>query len=540
MNSYVNKEQENKNKKTLNVTQKKNNNNVTSDFSSLDPAAAVQMQLQNTANNSEQVNQALQLQAMANTNSSLPIQKKDIEEEEEPLQGRFTLPIQRKGNNTGLPDNLKSGIENLSGYSMDDVKVHYNSDKPAQLQAHAYAQGTDIHIASGQEKHLPHEAWHVVQQKQGRVQPTLQMKSNVNVNDDAGLENEADTMGQLSINKDITLSNTPVLSHMPTAITRVSQLARKGKVLGGMTGVAVGALIGTLISPGLGTIIGAGIGGLIGFVCGHIYDKKNERPPVEWKLYINPKDHEEAENGDKGRMYDTDQSPGYQASMIKAYQEEVFGEILPDKIDYAEYERLHTVVTSSLQSNGINYTTTLESIRTRSSVDAGTGFPIKDWNGPNVDVASDLKDEELDGMKMVTYYRDQMPLSNVEENEKDNRSVVVFDPETNGGMYNVRYNVDEGVTFVTKILDRFYDEIGQDNISKDQQLDAIVKAIRALHVTHPFKDANGRLHVQILLNRLLKTYNFPITIMPRDFGLGAFGGAFRIEELREMVKAGFQ
>lgn len=104
-------------------------------------------------------------------------------------------PIQKKENNTGLPDNLKSGIENLSGYSMDDVKVHYNSDKPAQLQAHAYAQGTDIHLASGQEKHLPHEAWHVVQQKQGRVKPTVQMKGKININDDAGLEKEADVMG---------------------------------------------------------------------------------------------------------------------------------------------------------------------------------------------------------------------------------------------------------------------------------------------------------------------------------------------------------
>lgn len=59
---------------------------------------------------------------------------------------------------------------------MKDVKVNYNSDKPAQLQAHAYAQGNEIHIAPGQEKHLPHEAWHVAQQKQGRVKPTLQMK----------------------------------------------------------------------------------------------------------------------------------------------------------------------------------------------------------------------------------------------------------------------------------------------------------------------------------------------------------------------------
>ncbi|WP_337966037.1 DUF4157 domain-containing protein [uncultured Flavobacterium sp.] len=91
-------------------------------------------------------------------------------------------PIQKKANNTGLPNHLKSGIENLSGHSMDDVKVHYNSNKPQQLNAHAYAQGTDIHLASGQEKHLPHEAWHVVQQKQGRVKPTLQMKENVNEN----------------------------------------------------------------------------------------------------------------------------------------------------------------------------------------------------------------------------------------------------------------------------------------------------------------------------------------------------------------------
>ncbi len=111
-----------------------------------------------------------------------------------------TTPIQRK-NNTGLPDRLKSGIENLSGYSMDDVKVHYNSSKPAQLQAYAYTQGTDIHVAPRQEKHLPHEAWHVVQQKQGRVKPTIQFKGEVNINDDAGLEKEADVMGAKAASK---------------------------------------------------------------------------------------------------------------------------------------------------------------------------------------------------------------------------------------------------------------------------------------------------------------------------------------------------
>jgi hypothetical protein len=104
-------------------------------------------------------------------------------------------PVQRQENKTGLPDKLKSGMESLSGLSMSDVKVHRNSDKPAQLQAHAYAQGSNIHLGPGQEKHLPHELGHVVQQKQGRVKPTMQLKGKVNINDNAGLEKEADVLG---------------------------------------------------------------------------------------------------------------------------------------------------------------------------------------------------------------------------------------------------------------------------------------------------------------------------------------------------------
>jgi|GEM_PF-1523426 len=103
--------------------------------------------------------------------------------------------VQRQENKTGLPDGLKSGMESLSGMSLSDVKVHRNSDKPAQLQAHAYAQGTDIHLGPGQEKHLPHELGHVVQQKEGRVKPTTQLKSATPINDDKSLEQEADVMG---------------------------------------------------------------------------------------------------------------------------------------------------------------------------------------------------------------------------------------------------------------------------------------------------------------------------------------------------------
>ena len=100
----------------------------------------------------------------------------------------------RAPNRTGLPDHLKAGIETLSGLSMDRVRVHFGSSEPAQLHAHAFTRGSDIHVAPGQERHLPHEAWHAVQQARGDVTPTARL-ANVPINDDAGLEHNADVMG---------------------------------------------------------------------------------------------------------------------------------------------------------------------------------------------------------------------------------------------------------------------------------------------------------------------------------------------------------
>jgi hypothetical protein len=113
-------------------------------------------------------------------------------EEEEPMQAKADPALGDVQG--GLPGDLQAGIASLSGMDVSDVQVHRNSDKPAQLNALAYAQGNDIHLAPGQEQHLPHEAWHVVQQRQGRVEPTMQM-AGVGVNDDASLEEEADRMG---------------------------------------------------------------------------------------------------------------------------------------------------------------------------------------------------------------------------------------------------------------------------------------------------------------------------------------------------------
>jgi hypothetical protein len=158
-----------------------------------------------TQPNKEKNETAIQLKP-AQTERFRPVQLQDSglsKKDVNPVKPFQLKAEQTKPNNTGLPDQLKTGIEKISGFSMDDVKVHYHSDKPAQLQALAYAQGSNIHLGPGQEKHLPHEAWHVVQQKQGRVQPTMQMKTGEHVNDDHTLEQEADAVGQSIIDNSV-------------------------------------------------------------------------------------------------------------------------------------------------------------------------------------------------------------------------------------------------------------------------------------------------------------------------------------------------
>lgn len=108
-------------------------------------------------------------------------------------------PAQRAAKNPGgLPDGLRAGLERLSGRDLSGVSVHYDSPKPAQLNSHAFAQGPEIHVAPGQERHLPHEGWHAVQQMQNRVRPTMEL-GGTPVNDNAGLEREADVMGSRAL-----------------------------------------------------------------------------------------------------------------------------------------------------------------------------------------------------------------------------------------------------------------------------------------------------------------------------------------------------
>lgn len=100
------------------------------------------------------------------------------------------IALRRPATNA-LPQALRHSFESMSGIDLSDVRVHRASPRPAAVDALAYTSGSEIHLGPGQDQHLAHEAWHVVQQKQGRVRANGTIGGQP-LNDDRGLEAEAD------------------------------------------------------------------------------------------------------------------------------------------------------------------------------------------------------------------------------------------------------------------------------------------------------------------------------------------------------------
>ena len=51
---------------------------------------------------------------------------------------------------TGIPKAMQKAAEIKSGMSFSDVRVHYNSPKPAELGALAYTMGNQVYVGPGQ------------------------------------------------------------------------------------------------------------------------------------------------------------------------------------------------------------------------------------------------------------------------------------------------------------------------------------------------------------------------------------------------------
>ncbi len=139
-----------------------------------------------------------------------PMQRQEEEEEEmqmkrSAIQRKKTADIMQRSTGSGnvIPEEVRGNLEQTLGSDLSDVRVHANSPKAPEVGALAYTQGNDIHFAPGQynpnsssgQELLGHEAAHVVQQREGRVQPTGEVNG-MPLNDDDTLEREADQLGR--------------------------------------------------------------------------------------------------------------------------------------------------------------------------------------------------------------------------------------------------------------------------------------------------------------------------------------------------------
>lgn len=138
--------------------------------------------------------------------TSGPLQAKGLgENNQEPTQ------MKSSGGGSKLPGEVSQKMETAMGENFSGVNIHTNSQQANSVGAHAFTQGNDVHFAPGQfnpgtqkgQELIGHELAHVVQQKEGRVQANTDVNG-VPVNDNKGLESEADKMGEMAAKGEVT------------------------------------------------------------------------------------------------------------------------------------------------------------------------------------------------------------------------------------------------------------------------------------------------------------------------------------------------
>lgn len=116
---------------------------------------------------------------------------------EKKAQAKMAGPAQLKDQSRDVIGKMGEAM----GADFSNVNIHEGS-KASAVGALAYTQGNDIHFAQGKfdtssnsgKALLGHELAHVVQQREGRVQPTTSING-LPVNDSPKLESEADAIG---------------------------------------------------------------------------------------------------------------------------------------------------------------------------------------------------------------------------------------------------------------------------------------------------------------------------------------------------------
>ena len=458
------------------------------------------------------------------------------------------------------------------GADFSDVRVHVGLHAPV-LGANAFATGSRLYFAPGAynpasaagRSLIGHELGHVLQQRAapggGSAPPRLVRTP--------ALEADANRLGASALSG-------PVSLYPPEGAQ--NEAWREAPPVPGQAGTAVqGDRISDLLAAFILTALGHQFfgreGAQLGLLLGVLLHARNERrrarayrvngrggppnpdlqevvdrlPPSRtlhdlpadrrWQMYIDPAHRETASAlPDPGYLYDTEQSPGYQQSMLAAFDQHLAPRRLPilgpgPVRTFAQYEALHDMVTAHLPRDGDGF----RHVRVRSGRDVHppTSFPMEGHNIP----AADILDERVGGHRLLSVWD---PALRYEEQE--GICFVDYDEARGADEQDVRvqthYPTADGPGHVQAVLNRYHADIRRAGPNRLGRLRAIVRCIRALHVIHAFRDANGRLHVTLMLQKLLLEQGFsPIILQDAP---GVFGGSYTVDELVRVVLRGMR
>jgi hypothetical protein len=155
-------------------------------------------------------------------------------DQESPRAGQMDSPSAKGGGSGGsLPDPLRDKMERAFNTDFSTVTVRESSEA-SNLGAQAFARGAELVFAPGQydpasargQSLIGHELAHVVQQSEGRVAPTIQ-GNGLAINDDAGLEAEADDMGARAARGEVVRAGGGAIDNRST----LAQLKSAGSVI---------------------------------------------------------------------------------------------------------------------------------------------------------------------------------------------------------------------------------------------------------------------------------------------------------------------
>jgi hypothetical protein len=242
-----------------------------------------------------------------------------------------------------------------------------------------------------------------------------------------------------------------------------------------------------------------------------------------WRVYIDRFHHSEALATlphNPGSFYDCDKSPGFQQSMENAYEKVLEGD------DYVEH---FTTGLITFDEYTALYNLSSRNIRNRTNIrqrpaDQDVLFGID----PARIAADALNEEVVPGRPL---FRDITDMTGNAQHAISFLDVTLPD----GPRARTHTNLVDYRTLVTAAFTRYNAEMTGAHGRRDQ-LRAIAKLIRFLHVFHMFMDGNGRLHCHLLLPRLLLENGFGLPLKLGNLCatgtvFGLFNGCFTLDQI---------